>query len=141
MTTRETRIGPGVCAGRESGGAVIRVCSTQTGARPSIGKMNTIDAGAVTGKTENTWRFALELTDEQLAVFGPAAQQNRSKVGELVLALACVQLEANPTSGGIDSGLFDAHRALWSFATGRMLPSVHEKWESAGFPVVKGGAS
>ncbi len=71
-----------------------------------------------------------ELTREQMAIFAPAAKQARATVGELLVALACTRLNANP---GSDDAICELESCLWSYATGRFAPNVHHEWSEAGF--------
>ena len=72
------------------------------------------------------------VTAAQAAIFEPAAEQAGATVGEVLLALASLALQTNPTGEQSD---FELESALWCFATGRYEPRVDTGWRIAGFPV------
>jgi hypothetical protein len=76
------------------------------------------------------WPVRLSLTDEQLKLFGPAAELARASVGEVVLALALDRLTSNPIT---DCPSAELEALLWRSSLKTVVPEIDDAWTDAGF--------
>jgi len=81
----------------------------------------------------NPNRIQVARTPAQFAIFKPAAEENCSTMGELILALACSAVEASSD----EWANVRLESDLWRHGTGRYPVFVDESWGVAGFPVAK----
>jgi len=72
----------------------------------------------------------LKLTPRQIAQLSGAADRNGCTIGELVYALATVQLEGGAEEDRIEGDLM---RSLQLFASGKFEPSIMRDFRAVGF--------
>jgi hypothetical protein len=86
---------------------------------------------------DNVINTTVVLSPEQALMFKRAAEANTCTIGELILSLACLQLNLTPNAS-MEEYL---PGPLWEYSTGRFTPYIAPVWREVGFEVKEEAAA